>query len=521
LFYGVDSDSRHVASFALCGALSLEIETQDWKINMELWNEYEGRTIDGLYPLTKLLEPEGRSAFFSTSNGTGIPTVIRLIESHFDDEEILARGRGIAALDNENLVKLKKFGQVDVDGTSLVYAVMEPAEANLGEILRERKLTVLETRQLASSLIGALEALHSNGFVHEHVEPGNVLAVGETIKLRSDCVREAPEGEEGAARKRKDVHDLALVLLRALTQQRTLDAAVRELPLPEPFDQIVRKGISGEWGLREIGALMPPPPPVVVAPVPPRPAAPTATSATAPAPVAGTGVPRVVRPVESGPVAPDSGVRGSVGSGVKPSVASAPLADRSAAARVDRPVGSADLPVRPRDRGFAAEEERGGIDLRKIAFGVGALLFLLLVWFFVHGRSSSSKGSAEKSSAPASVAQGNASTDATSAAPASGPAAAPSEVPASRNPTSGDALHQWRVIAYTYNHEAQAKEKVGQIAGKHPELRPEVFTPTGHAPYLVALGGPMSRDEAFAFAGKAKRAGLPRDLYAQNYRTRK
>jgi hypothetical protein len=77
------------------------------------------------------------------------------------------------------------------------------------------------------------------------------------------------------------------------------------------------------------------------------------------------------------------------------------------------------------------------------------------------------------------------------------------------------------VIAYTYNHEAQAKEKVGQIAGKHPELRPEVFTPTGHAPYLVALGGPMSREEAFAFAGKAKRAGLPRDLYAQNYRARR
>jgi hypothetical protein len=254
--------------------------------------------------------------------------------------------------------------------------------------------------------------------------------------------------------------------------------------------------------------------------VPPRPAAPTATSAAAPTPAAGTGVPRVVRPVGSGPVAPDSGVRGSVGSGVKQPVASTPLADRSAAARVDRPVGSAGSPVRPRDRGgFAVEEERGGIDPRKIAYGVGAFVLLLLIWFFVHGRSSSSKGSVEKSSAPASVAQGNAS-DATSAAPASGPTAAPSEVPAQRNSASGDALHQWRVIAYTYNHEAQAKEKVGQIAGKHPELRPELFTPTGRAPYLVALGGPMSRDEAFAFAGKAKRAGLPRDLYAQNYRTR-
>jgi len=84
--------------------------TQDWMINMDLWNEYEGRTIDGVFPLTKLLRPEGRSAFFATSNGTGVPTVIRLIESHFDDAEILARWKAISALDNAHLVKMKKFG---------------------------------------------------------------------------------------------------------------------------------------------------------------------------------------------------------------------------------------------------------------------------------------------------------------------------------------------------------------------------------------------------------------------------
>jgi hypothetical protein len=472
---------------------------------MELWNEYEGRTIDGLYPLTKLLEPEGRSAFFSTSNGTGVPTVIRLIESHFDDAEILARWKKVAALDHSNLVKLKKFGQVELDGTSLVYAVMEPAEANLGEILRGRRLTVLETRQLASSMVGALEALHANGLVHEHVEPGNVLAIGEAIKLRSDCVREAPEGEEGRALKRRDVHDLALVLLRALTQQRTLEAASGELPLAEPFDQIVKKGISGEWGLREIAALVPPAPPVVSA-VPP-----------ASKPTAAASVPRVVRPVTSGPGAVDSGTRGASASAVKQPVASA--------APVDRTAGFSAPPVRPRDRvGFAVEEERRGIDPLKIAYGVGALLVLFLVWFFVHGRSSGSNSTSHKNAARASVAQGNNSVAkdaiAAGAAPASEAAAVPADVPASRNQTSNDALGQWRVIAYTYNHEDQAKEKVGEIAGKHPELRPEVFTPTGRAPYLVAVGGAMSRDEALAFVRRARGEGLPRDMYAQNYRPR-
>src|ERR1700678_1140519 len=189
---------------------------------MDLWNEYEGRTIDGDFPLTKLLRPEGRSAFFATSNGTGVPAVIRLIESHFDDAEIRARWKAIQALDNEHLVKLKKFGQVELDGTSLVYAVMEPVEANLGEIVEERRLTELETRQVATSLLSALEAMHSHGFVHEHVETGNVMAVGETIKLRSDCIREAPEGDEGQTLKQRDVHDYAVVLLESLTQRKTL-----------------------------------------------------------------------------------------------------------------------------------------------------------------------------------------------------------------------------------------------------------------------------------------------------------
>ena len=30
----------------------------------------------------------------------------------------------------------------------------------------------------------------------------------------------------------------------------------RDFPLPAPFDQIVRKGMSGEWGLAQIGAAL-------------------------------------------------------------------------------------------------------------------------------------------------------------------------------------------------------------------------------------------------------------------------
>ena len=77
----------------------------------------------------------------------------------------------------------------------------------------------METQEVATSLLAAIEALHANGFVHEHVEPANVMAVGEVIKLRSDCIRETLEGEDGQRMKRKDVRDLRRGLLEALTQR--------------------------------------------------------------------------------------------------------------------------------------------------------------------------------------------------------------------------------------------------------------------------------------------------------------
>jgi hypothetical protein len=453
---------------------------------MNLWTEYEGRTIDGAYPLTKLIRPEGRSAFFSTSNGTGVPTVIRLIESHFDGDEILTRWRGVAALNHPNLVKLKSFGHVVVDETSLVYAVMEPVEANLSEILRERRLTETETRQIATSLLAAIEALHSNGLVHEHVVPENVLAVGEVIKLRSDCIRETLEGEEGVALKRKDVRDYATVLLQALTQQRTLEDATRNLPLAAPFEQIVRKGMSGEWGLAQIGTAL------------------KRTSVAQAIVRAGVtpDAPKFERPVAEPVVAAPSEAVPSV----DPPYAAPP----SVARRIRVPVG--DEPRRLGPRG--------------IAYGVGTLLILLLGWYFVHSRSAGTSSSVQQAPASAPVAQESAPVAAASPAateagshpaPSARVAAGNTAAPAGQN-VAGDSRGRWRVIAFTYSREDQAQQKAAEIAQSHPDLSPTVFRPNGRGPFLVTLGGPMSREDAFAFSGKAKREGMPKDIYAQNYR---
>jgi hypothetical protein len=73
------------------------------------------------------------------------------------------------------------------------------------------------------------------------------------------------------------------------------------------------------------------------------------------------------------------------------------------------------------------------------------------------------------------------------------------------------------VVAYTYNHQDQAQKKADEMRAKHPAFNPEVFSPHGRAPYLVTVGGAMTRDQAIAFRAKARSAGLPRDTYARNY----
>jgi hypothetical protein len=76
---------------------------------------------------------------------------------------------------------------------------------------------------------------------------------------------------------------------------------------------------------------------------------------------------------------------------------------------------------------------------------------------------------------------------------------------------------EWRVVAFTYNRQDQAQKRASSLKQKHPELQPEVFSPTGRAPWLVTIGGALERDAAYALARKARSLGLPRDTYAQNY----
>jgi hypothetical protein len=517
---------------------------------MELWNEYEGSTIAGTFTLEQLLRPEGRSAFFSTTTGDGRATVLRLIESHYDDDMIVARWTAVSRLRHQHLLGLAKFGQVVMDDTALVYVVMEPADADLGQILRERSLTVPETRQLAVSVVAALEALHQIGLVHEHLQPINILAVGETVKLRSDCVREAPEGVEGEAARQRDVHELALLLLQALTLQRDPDRVLKPAAngssLPAPFREIIYNGVSGRWTLAQIAKALsesdPAPLPfptashpaaaassAVAEPIPSRVASapgnlpgtrsstPTPSTPAAAAPPR-SGSPNHAADIPQGTRSGNGAAPGTpAGRGLQPTSEATAPAYLASVDRVRVQAGRTTVMDAPSE--VPARQRRGWAALLAAAL----LAVILVLWYVTHR----SQGPASNPPMQTLASMGDSGGRSSAATPQTAPpqTAAPSAssqrpaiAPPPAQPRAAGA--DWRVIAFTYNLSEQAKVKVDRLSQRNPNLQIEVFAPHGHGPYLVAVGSFMSRDEAMALRNKLRGSGFPRDTYAQNFSSR-
>jgi hypothetical protein len=446
---------------------------------MQLWTDYEGVTLDGAFPLQKLLMPEGRSAFFSTAGPQGEPTVVRLIECHFDEEEILNRWRCLEALSHPNFVKFEHFGQTVIDGRPVVYAVFEKVDANLAEVLDQGPLTVQDVEQLASSLVAALDALHPRGFIHGHIEPRNVFAVGAAVKLRSDCIGEAPEGEEGRAAKQRDVRDLATLLLQGLTQRRSVEG-IPDSAMPPPFGRIIRNGLDGAWGLEDIKVALDR--------------------------HFGSQQPAASKPANAAP-------------------ATAAVTEQKAPSAVPtpspRPQAQFSLPLldedqdQDRNAGFAraSRKDTWGVErsfsLRSVWLpAVFVALVLLSTWVIAH----TWNAYRHEATQAAAVSQ-----PATQIPASPAPQSVAVDSPRVNVPASAGSRADWRVIAFTYNRRADAENKVSSLARSHPELQPVVFTPNGRAPYLVSLGGVMDRDAAYALARHSRSLGLPRDMYAQNY----
>jgi TonB family protein len=232
--------------------------------NTEAWKTWEGRTVDGKFPLRQWLGGSDHSAVFLTDLGGSQKTVIKLIAASLHADHQLARWAAAAKLSHPHLIRLFEMGRCRFDGIPLLYLVMEYAEENLSQILPQRALTPAEVGDILPPALDALSYLHGKGLVHSSVRPSNILAVADRLKLSTDrvCQRgdsddkptsltiyDAPEIANGDVSPSNDVWSLGITLVVTLTQHPPADRSKEQkdpaIPesIPEPFRSIARESL--------------------------------------------------------------------------------------------------------------------------------------------------------------------------------------------------------------------------------------------------------------------------------------
>jgi len=268
----------------------------------ESWKSWEGRVVDGKFPLRQWLGGSDHSAVFLTERpgASSQKIAIKLMTTTGGDERQLTRLQAAGRLNHPHLIRTFDSGRCQMDGAPFVYVVMECADDDLSQILPQRPLDSNEVAEMLPPVLDGLAYLHDQGFVHGRIKPSNLLAVGDQLKLTTDQVDsaaapmssrrridvfDAPETAAGIALPASDVWSLGAMLVAAFTQNVSLaeDGSQREpgLPqgIPEPFRGIVRECLhldpKRRCSLKEIQARLQPAARSVPAPEPPPAPAPS------------------------------------------------------------------------------------------------------------------------------------------------------------------------------------------------------------------------------------------------------
>jgi Protein kinase domain len=228
-------------------------------------SDWVGRVIDGRFRLLEWLGGSAWSGVFLTElMGPGSRRVaIKVVPA--DSAGAGARLAGwvaTAGLAHPHLMSLFHTGQCEVDGTPVLYSVTEYAEEVLSEIIPERPLTTNEVREMLVPMLDALFYLHTQGFVHGHLKPSNLLVVGNVLKISGDSLEiagepgkyfrpldtyDAPEAGTGVMSSAADVWSLGITLVEALTQEAPMwDRSFHVEPVvpeqvPQPYARIAQE----------------------------------------------------------------------------------------------------------------------------------------------------------------------------------------------------------------------------------------------------------------------------------------
>jgi TonB family protein len=254
----------------------------------EQWKKWEGQAVEGKFILGQCLASTEFSAVFliELPDPPGQKAVLKLVAAGAPvAEEQLGLWKRAAHLTHPNLLTIFDAGRCRLEDLPFIYAVMEYAEENLGEILPQRGLTAEEVRDVLDPALDVLVYLHGKGLVHGHLKPSNILATHDRLKLSSDSifpigekrqllrgrdVYDAPEMQSAPVSPKEDVWSLGVTLVEALTQHPPLfsseQSADPSVPreLPDLFLVIAKHALRRDphhrWSVAEIAARLNPAP---------------------------------------------------------------------------------------------------------------------------------------------------------------------------------------------------------------------------------------------------------------------
>jgi TonB family protein len=238
----------------------------------ESWKRWEGHSVDGRFPLQSYLGGSNHSAVFLTVTPDSGKAAIKLIAADpASAEQQLLRWKSASEVTHPNVIRILAMGRCELDDTHLLYLVMEYGEENLAQIIPERALTAEEVRAMLPPILRAMQSVHEKRYVLGRIQPSNILAVGDQVKLASDSLSVAsaksrggnalsaydpPEAATGAVSAAGDVWQLGMTLIEVLTQHLPVWDHARmgapEVPstVPEPFRRIAGYCLQVDPGKR-------------------------------------------------------------------------------------------------------------------------------------------------------------------------------------------------------------------------------------------------------------------------------
>jgi hypothetical protein len=216
----------------------------------------EGMSRAGVYTLEQRIRHDGTGTFFSALTKDGERLLVKLVPAGDPEaEQQFAIWQRSRHLRHPHLLEVRDVGCSELAGHKHVYGVFEYPDDVLASALQQGPLSEPEARGVLEAALAALRYLHGEGLVHGAVTPEHIFAVGETVKLATDALRES-DNPDGQA---EDVRQLGELV-------RTLRAPER---LTEPLASIARHATAQEaqqrWTLAEIARAIEPPPAVAPA----------------------------------------------------------------------------------------------------------------------------------------------------------------------------------------------------------------------------------------------------------------